>query len=235
MNKRLLRFIRLRLIFVSIDKAYLATTVASVTSKLPSTKHASSKGVNAIAKSAVSPTSRSRKPAGKFHPVNQSTTGTTVSGMVLNYTSSQGVDGYLKQVRKATPVQMVEMERHGVACQFITDLSKRMHLPSSRMYEMLHIAPATAARKSAKGDVVGGRAGLAAIGMIKLLGIAQDIVEDSKAADAKGFDTVKWLGQWIERPQPALGGGKPADYLDTPTGVGIVAQLLGAIRSGTYL
>ena len=69
----------------------------------------------------------------------------------------------------------------------------------------------------------------------KLLGIAQDIVEDSTAADANGFDTVKWLGQWIERPQPALGGRKPADYLDTPTGVEIVTQLLGAMRSGAYL
>ena len=80
-----------------------------------------------------------------------------------------------------------------------------------------------------------GRAGLAAIGMIKLLGMAQDIVDDSTADEARSFDTVKWLGQWIERPQAALGGRKPADYLDTPTGLEIVAQLLGAIRSGAYL
>ena len=61
------------------------------------------------------------------------------------------------------------------------------------------------------------------------------IVQDSTAAEAKNFDTVKWLGQWIERPQPALGGSKPADYLDTPTGVEIVSKLLGAMRSGAYL
>lgn len=154
---------------------------------------------------------------------------------LLSYKRSQGVDAYLKQVHEATPVQMVEIERLGVAGTFITDLSKRMELPSSRVFAMLRIPPATAARKSATGAVVDGRAGLAAIGMIKLLGIAQDIVQDSTAAEAKNFDTVKWLGQWIERPQPALGGGKPADYLDTPTGVEIVAKLLGAMRSGAYL
>ncbi|MFT4103639.1 MAG: DUF2384 domain-containing protein [Burkholderiaceae bacterium] len=151
------------------------------------------------------------------------------------YQSSQGVDAYLQQVREATPMQMVEIERQGIAGTFITDLSKRMELPSSRVFAMLRIPPATAARKSVPGAVVDGRAGLAALGMIKLLGIAQDIVQDSTAAEAQGFDTVKWLGQWIERPQPALGGRKPADYLDTPTGVDIVARLLGAIRSGAYL
>ena len=156
-------------------------------------------------------------------------------GAALAYNRSQGIDAYLKQVHEATPMQMVEMERAGVAGAFITDLSKRMELPSSRVFSMLRIPPATAARKSVAGGVVDGRAGLAAIGMIKLLRIAQDIVHDSTAAEASNFDTVKWLGQWIERPQPALGGRKPADYLDTPTGVEIVAQLLGAMRSGAYL
>ena len=80
-----------------------------------------------------------------------------------------------------------------------------------------------------------GRAGLAAMGMAKLLGIAQDIVQDSTSPEAEGFDTAKWLGQWIERPQPALGGRKPVDFLDTPTGVEMVAQVLGAVRSGAYL
>ncbi len=157
------------------------------------------------------------------------------SSDVLAYKRSQGVDAYLKQVHEATPVQMVEMERKGVAGIFIADLSKRMDLPSSRVFAMLRIPPATAARKTAAGAVVDGRSGLAAIGMIKLLGVAQGIVADSTAPEAEGFDTVKWLGQWIERPQPALGGRKPADYLDTPTGLQIVTQLLGAIQSGAYL
>lgn len=200
-------------------------------------KRSSSKTAKAVTATAgVSVTSRARKPAGQFQPVKPSTAGAVAGGVVvLGYKRSQGVDAYLKQVHEATPVQMVEMERQGVAGTFITDLSKRMELPSSRVFAMLRIPPATAARKSVAGAVVDGRAGLAAIGMIKLLGIAQDIVRDSTSADAKGFDTVKWLGQWIERPQPALGGRKPADYLDTPTGVEIVAQLLGAIHSGAYL
>ncbi|MEX8518569.1 MAG: antitoxin Xre/MbcA/ParS toxin-binding domain-containing protein [Leptothrix sp. (in: b-proteobacteria)] len=152
----------------------------------------------------------------------------------LVYERSRGVDVYLQQVHDATPMQIVEIERQGVAGAFITDLSQRMDLPSSRLYAMLRVPKATAARKAAEGSVVDGRAGQAAIGMVKLLGIAQDIVRNSTAEAARDFDAVKWLGQWIERPQPALGGRKPADLLDTPTGIEMVARLLGSIQSGAY-
>ena len=70
--------------------------------------------------------------------------------------------------------------------------------------------------------------------MIKLLGIAQSIVNNSTAAEAKAFDAAKWLGQWIEQPQPALGGRRPADLISTPTGVEVVARLLGSLESGAY-
>lgn len=152
----------------------------------------------------------------------------------LTYKSSQGVDAYLKLVNSASPMQIVEIERQGVAGTFITDLSMRMDLPASRVYTMLRIPKATAARKAVAGAVVDGRAGQAAIGMVKLLGIAQDMVDNSTAKEAKDFDAVRWLGQWLERPQPSLGGRKPGDLLDTPTGVEMVARLLGSIQSGSY-
>ncbi|MGS0753661.1 antitoxin Xre/MbcA/ParS toxin-binding domain-containing protein [Roseateles sp. GG27B] len=150
------------------------------------------------------------------------------------YQRSQGVDAYLRQMHEATPMQMIEIERQGVAGSFIVDLSERMDLPPSRLFAILRVPKATAARKVAADDLVDGRAGQAAIGMIKLLGLAQAIVSDSTASEAESFDAVRWLGQWIERPQPALGGRKPSDLLDTPTGVDIVARLLGALQSGAY-
>lgn len=154
---------------------------------------------------------------------------------VVIYNSNVGIDAYIRVMHDATPLEMVEMERLGVPGAFITDLSKRMDIPSKRIYEVLRIPPATAARKSNQGANVDGRAGLAAIGMIKLISLAQEIVDDSTADEAKEFDVVRWLGQWIEQPQPALGGSKPSEYLDTPTGVELVCKVLGAMRSGAYL
>lgn len=155
-------------------------------------------------------------------------------GIPLASQKSQSLDVYLRQIRTAAPLQLVEMERQGVSGTFIIDLSKRMDLPSSRVFAILRIPKATAARKTVAGAMVDGRAGQAAIGMAKLLGMAQDMVSNSTAPEAKDFDAVKWLGQWIERPQPALDGRKPSDLLDTPTGMGIVMQLLGSLQSGAY-
>jgi hypothetical protein len=96
------------------------------------------------------------------------------------------------------------------------------------------IAMPSTTQKPASGEFVSGAGGQAAVGMIRLLGIAQEIVNNSTADEARNFDSAKWLGQWIERPQPALGGRKPAELIDTPTGVEVVARLLGSIESGAY-
>jgi putative toxin-antitoxin system antitoxin component (TIGR02293 family) len=145
-----------------------------------------------------------------------------------------GLDACVKHVATATPMQIVEIERAGVPGTFIKDLSKRMKIPSSRIFRILGVPKATAEKKAATGAMVAGRGGQAALGMVRLLGIAQSIVANSTAREAKDFDAAEWLGVWIERPQPALGGRKPADFLDTPTGVEVVAKLLGSVESGAY-
>lgn len=153
---------------------------------------------------------------------------------MIVYKSKDGVDAYVRQIAGATPMQIVEIERTGVPGFFIKDLSKHMEIPASRMFRLLGVPKATAEKKAAAGDMVAGRGGQAAIGMVRLLGIAQRIVANSTATEARNFDAAKWLGLWIERPQFSLGGLKPADLLDTPTGVEVVARLLGSIESGAY-
>lgn len=156
------------------------------------------------------------------------------AGSAIMYRRNTSFDAYIQQINEATPMQIVEIERRGVPGFFIKDLSRRMVIPSSRIFRILGIAKATAEKKAASGEMIAGPGGQAAIGVVKLLGIAQRMVADSTADGAQDFDPAEWLGRWLERPQPALGGGKPADLLDTPTGVQIVARLLGSIESGAY-
>jgi len=63
---------------------------------------------------------------------------------------------------------------------------------------------------------------------------AHEMTDNSTALEAVGFDAAKWLGQWMERSQPALDGHKPADLISTPTGSASVMRLLGSIESGSY-
>ena len=148
--------------------------------------------------------------------------------------AARDVDRYVAEVANATPIEIVEMERAGVPGTLIKDLSRRLAISTTRMFALIGVPKATAEKKAARGERVGGSGGQAAIGVVKLLAIAKEIVANSTAAEAKNFDTEAWLGQWIERSQPALGGRKPADLLDTPTGFEMVARLLGSIESGAY-
>lgn len=148
------------------------------------------------------------------------------------YERVKGISDYVKQVARATPMQLVDLERQGVAGSLVKDLAKQMDVPASRMFTILGVPKATVEKKAAAGEVIAGSGGQAAIGMVRLLGLAQEMVANSKAARARGYDAAKWLGLWIERPQPALGGRKPAELIDTPTGIEVVARLLGSIESG---
>ena len=153
----------------------------------------------------------------------------------LPYDPQKGVIDLAGRVRSASPLQLVQVEREGVRGRVLKDLAPQMEIPASRFFRMMGVAKATAERKAARNEMIAGTSGQAAIGMLKLLGMAQSIVENSTAPQAREFDTAKWLGQWIERPQPALGGKRPAELLDTPTGIDMVSRVLGAIESGAYL
>lgn len=68
----------------------------------------------------------------------------------------------------------------------------------------------------------------------------QDIKERLQAALDAGsdsppeFDLDQWLQDWLERPQPALGGARPVQLLDSPEGLESVRRALGALLSGAY-
>ncbi len=164
------------------------------------------------------------------------TPGSRLAGQALRvvYIQSHGVDEFVSDICAADPMRLIETERAGVAGAFVKDLSRRMEIPAQRMFDILGVPKATAEKKVAAGELLSGSGGRAALGVARLLGMASGIVSNSTAPEARDFDAAKWLGRWLETPQPALGGRKPAELIDTPTGFQVVARLLGAIESGAY-
>jgi putative toxin-antitoxin system antitoxin component (TIGR02293 family) len=145
------------------------------------------------------------------------------------------LDDVIRIFVRGAPLERIDAERAGLDGVLVKDLASRLGIANKRMFEVIGVPKATAEKRAASNAAIAGAPGQAALGMVRLLGVANAIVADSTAEAARGFDTAKWLGRWIEVPQPALGGRKPADVLDTPTGVDTVAKLLGAIESGVYL
>lgn len=167
-----------------------------------------------------------RKPKAHIRSAAQATS--------ITYAHAEGINAFVARVAAATPMERVEVERRGVHSVFLKDLSKHMNLPAVRIFDIVGVPKATAEKKVAANEMIAGAVGQAALGLARLLTLAQDIVANSTAPEAQDFDAAKWLGQWIERPQPALGGRKPADLIGTPTGLEMVARVLGAIESGAY-
>lgn len=169
----------------------------------------------------------------KFAPKRAAATSASVE-RALPTVVYKDLDQFVLIISHATPYQLVEFERHGVHGRFLKDLSKRLEMPQLRVFDMIGVPKATAEKKVAAGDVISGSGGQAAIGMAKLIAKAQEMVDNSTAQEARDFDAAKWLGKWLEIPQPALGGRKPSELVDTPTGLDVVLRLLGAIESGAY-
>lgn len=48
------------------------------------------------------------------------------------------------------------------------------------------------------------------------------------------WDAVAWLTEWLDRPQPALGGATASELLGTQEGFLSVQKVLGASVSGAY-
>lgn len=161
-------------------------------------------------------------------------TGHNVPDVVIRYAPEKGVIFFAKRVARATPMEAVEIERKGVSGRYLKDLAKQLGLATTRVFGIIDVPRATAEKKAAKDELVTGHSGRAALALTKLVALANEIVAESTDPEAKDFDAAKWLGAWIERPQPALGGRKPADLLDTPTGADVVTRLLGSIASGAY-
>lgn len=152
----------------------------------------------------------------------------------IDYARSRGVDAFVDRVAEATPMQLFEAELRGIDSRYLKELAARLDIPAVRLFQIVGIPKATAERKAAAHEPVTGAPGQAALGLTRLLALAKQIVADSTAAGAKDFDEARWLGRWLDLPQPALGGRKPGDLLATPTGLEMVTRLLGALESGAY-
>jgi type VI secretion system secreted protein Hcp len=135
----------------------------------------------------------------------------------------------------AEPMDQVELEREGLPAVVLAGLAQLMAVPRVRLFEMMNLPRATMEKKISDDEVLTGDANRRALNLVRLLAHAHEILKDSTSAEAERFDVARWLGRWIETPQPALGGKKPADLLDTETGASMVERTLGAMRSGAYL
>jgi uncharacterized protein (DUF2384 family) len=145
------------------------------------------------------------------------------------------VDSFRELLRTAALYERVRIERDGVPSQVVKGLILDIGLSSSDFQAFIGIPKATFTKKMKDKSLFGGTTGQSVVGLMELINKVEDMLAaDQENAAAKNFDVEKWVGNWIQRPQPALGGLAPAELMDTPTGRASVMRVLGAIQSGAY-
>lgn len=133
---------------------------------------------------------------------------------------------------EADPMEQVCIVKRGVNARLVDVLAESMQMPKGKLISALGLAGASLQRKSSLQAALSSNESSRVVGMGKLIGQAQVMVEESGATE--GFDPAVWIGHWLDQPMPALSGGRPRDLMDTAEGQAMVSQLLGRLRSGVY-
>jgi putative toxin-antitoxin system antitoxin component (TIGR02293 family) len=105
-------------------------------------------------------------------------------------------------------------------------------MPFMDIVHGLRLASSTIRRRQAKGELLALDESERTLGLIRLIGQVQDMVE--RAGDPTGFDAGLWVRDWLLNPSPALGGEKPLAYLSSSAGQQVLSDLLMRNLTGAY-
>lgn len=131
-----------------------------------------------------------------------------------------------------SPVEQINLIRAGMPPDALKAMIQEMDLSQERVLGYLALPTATVNRKIKRKELLSPSDSARVLGLASLIGQVQTMVE--RSGNPEGFDAAKWLAGWMERPLPALGGVKPAEYLDTIAGQQLIGDLLTMMESGAY-
>jgi len=130
------------------------------------------------------------------------------------------------------PMQLVTIIRSGVPATATTALAGTLGLSQDQLFKDLGFARATVVRKVSKNENLSSEQSERVVGLMKLIGQVATMIAES--GEPTGFDAARWVGEWIHKPNPALGAVRPAELMDTVQGQKIVSDLLLKMQTGAY-
>jgi putative toxin-antitoxin system antitoxin component (TIGR02293 family) len=133
---------------------------------------------------------------------------------------------------QASPGERVQIIKSGVSARQVKIFISEFNVDQKLMFEALNLKTATVNRKAAKNEALSIDDGERVVGLAKLVGQLEAMVEES--GNPEGFDPTSWLATWLREPLPALGGVKPLHLLDTMEGQAMVSRALAQSQSGAY-
>ena len=136
------------------------------------------------------------------------------------------------EIYRASPAERIERIRKGVLATELVEIGAEMGVVKEQMFTLLKLTRATVNRRISANEVLSSEYSERIIGLQKLIGQVEAMVAES--GDPTGFNAARWVAEWLNRPVAALGGAKPADFMDTIEGQELVSSLLAKMQSGAY-
>jgi putative toxin-antitoxin system antitoxin component (TIGR02293 family) len=133
---------------------------------------------------------------------------------------------------RTSAYERVHMVKAGLPAKYVKVLTVSMHMPIEKFYRTTGLARPTIDRKIRFSKMLSQDESERVMGIARLVGQAQSMVEESGAAAE--FDAGRWVGDWLQKPLPALDGKCPGELMDTVDGRALVSDLLAQQQSGAY-
>lgn len=131
-----------------------------------------------------------------------------------------------------TPFDRIQRLKAGVPATQLSELSAAMGIPRQKLCGWVGISSATAKRRPRANAVLSVAEGERLLGVMRLVGLVEKIVVES--GNLENFDAARWAAQWLDRPNAALEGRSPGEFMDTEDGRQIVRSLISQMQSGAY-
>ncbi len=138
----------------------------------------------------------------------------------------------LEKLYSFDAIERIALVREGAPARIVTVLVEEMSITRDRLYRIAGLPRATIDRKLRANVRLDPDETERMIGIARLVGQVAQIVRES--GNPEGFDAGKWVAEWLDRPVPALGGDRPATFMDTADGRGLVSNLIARMQSAAY-
>jgi putative toxin-antitoxin system antitoxin component (TIGR02293 family) len=133
---------------------------------------------------------------------------------------------------RTSAYERVEIVKAGLPANYVKVLTVSMHMPLEKFYRTTGLARPTVDRKIRSSKRLSQDESERVLGIARLIGQAQNLVGQS--GGAADFDAGRWVGDWLQKPLPALDGKSPGELMDTVDGRKLVSDLLAQQQSGAY-
>ncbi len=130
-------------------------------------------------------------------------------------------------------LQLYESVELGVPASHVPLLATATGRGVSELLDLLAMAETTYRRKEGENKPLPAVDGQRVMALIRVSALVKRLLDESgDAAGVATFDLGAWIGDWIARPLPELGGRRPAEMLRNAEGVRAVEGVLERMRGG---